>query len=249
MDTNGVLSKELMLEAGVIRVMVRSTTTAGDLTLTATAKGYKPAVLTATTVACPQKGGFYVDASGRPIEADWAAALPVYLERGETPATPSYRQHYTTVGVKAVEVPVNQDMAMKMFDDNESTDKLGASLWKSDGHLENAWLKVTLERPAAISRITLRMDGFRRTSYPLQVYANGQLVWEGYTDKTLGDCYINIAQPVKTDRYEIRMIGPATVKEAFGSMTELAAKRNVSTKASKSNTLSIIEASFNEAVR
>lgn len=249
LDTNGVLSKELMLEAGVIRVMVRSTTTAGELTLTATAKGYQPAVLTATTVACPQKGGFYVDASGRPIEADWAAALPVCLERGETPATPSYRQHYTTVGVKAVEVPVNQEKAMNMFDDNENSSKTNASLWKSDGRLENAWMKVTLERPAAISRITLRMDGFRRTSYPLQVYANGQLVWEGYTDKTLGDCYINIAQPVKTDRYEIRMVGPATIKEAFGSMTELAAKRNVSTKASKSYTLSIIEASFNEAVQ
>ena len=52
---------------------------------------------------------------------------------------------------------------------------------------------------------------------------------------------------MKTDKYEIRMIGPATVKEAFGSMTELAAKKNVSTKPSKSNTLSIIELSFNEA--
>ena len=249
MDTNGVLSKELMLEAGVIRVMVRSTTKAGNVTLTATAKGYKPATLTATTKACPQKDGFYVDASGKAIDADWAAVLPACLERGETPATPSYRQHYATIGVKAVEVPVNQDKAMNMFDDNESTEKSAASLWKSDGRLENAWVKVTLERPAAISRITLRMDGFRKTSYPLQVYANGQLVWEGYTDKTLGDSYINIAQPVKTDRYEIRMIGPATVKEAFGSMTELAAKKNVSTKASKSNTLSIIEASFNEAVQ
>ena len=245
-DTNGVLSKELMLEAGVIRVMVRSTTKAGDITLTAKAKGYKPASLTAKTVACPTKNGFYVDASGKTIEADWAAALPVCLERGETPATPSYRQHFATIDIKSVEVPVNQEQAHLMFDDNESNDKKNASMWKSDGKLENAWVKVTLEKPAAIKRIALRMDGFRRTSYPLQVYANGQKVWEGYTDKTLGDCYIDIAQPVKTDQYEIRMIGPATVKEAFGSMTELAAKKNVSTKASKSNTLSIIEMAFNE---
>ena len=145
--------------------------------------------------------------------------------------------------MKDVEVPVNKDKAHLMFDDNEDN---GTSTWKSDGTLENAWVKVTLEKPAAIKRIALRMDGFRRTSYPLQVYADGQLVWEGYTDKTLGDCYIDIAKPVKTDRYEIRMIGPATVKEAFGSMTELAAKKNVSTKASKSNTLSIIELAFNE---
>ncbi len=239
-DTNGVLSKDLMLEAGVIRVLVRSTTQAGDITLTASTKGYKPASLTATTVACPEKNGFYVDASGNVIEADWASQLPMYLERGETPATPSYRQHYATVGVKNVEVPVNQETAMQMFDDNENTQ------WKSDGNLEKAWVKVTLEKATAIKNITLRLDGFRRTSYPLQVFADGKLVWEGYTPKTLGDCYINIDKPVKTDKYEIRMIGPATVKEAFGSMTELAAKKNVSTKASKSNTLSIIEASFNE---
>ena len=42
------------------------------------------------------------------------------------------------------------------------------------------------------------------------------------------------------------MLGPATVKEAFGDMTELAAKQNVSTKASKSNRLSIIEIEFIE---
>ena len=245
-DTNGVLSKELMLEAGVIRVMVRSTTEAGNLTLTAKAKGYKSASLAATTIACPQNNGFYVDATGKAIEADWASALPLYLDRGETPSSPSYKQHFVTIDVKDVEVPVNQDKAHYMFDDNENNAKDNASMWKSDGKLENAWVKVTLARPASIKRIALRMDGFRRTSYPLQVYANDNLVWEGYTDKTLGDCYINIAKPVKTDHYEIRMIGPATVKEAFGSMTELAAKKNVSTKASKSNTLSIIEMAFNE---
>ena len=246
MDTNGVLSKELMLEAGVIRVLVRSTPEAGNITLTATAKGYKPATLTATTVACPQKDGFFVDAAGKAIEADRASALSSCLDRGETPATPSYQQHFAAVGVKHVEVPVNQEMAKNMLDDNESMEKGNASLWKSDGKLENAWVKVTLDRSAPVKRIALRLDGFRRTSYPLQVYADGQLVWEGYTDKCLGDCYIDIAEPVNTDRYEIRMIGPATVKEAFGSMTELAAKKNVSTTPSKSNTLSIIEMEFCE---
>ena len=245
-DTNGVLSKELMLEAGVIRVMVRSTTKAGSITLTAKAKGYKPASLAAKTVACPQKDGFYVDAAGKAVEAAWQKALPCFLSRGETPSTPSYQQHYTAVDVKQVEVPVNQDQAHLMLDDNENNDKENASMWKSDGKLENAWVKVTLERPSAIGRIALRMDGFRRTSYPLQVYADGKMVWEGYTDKTLGDCYIDIAQPVTTDKYEIRMVGPATVKEAFGSMTELAAKKNVNKKASKSNTLSIIEMEFKE---
>ena len=90
------------------------------------------------------------------------------------------------------------------------------------------------------------MDGFRTTSYPLQVLADGKLVWEGYTPKSLGDSYLDIAEPTLANVYEIRMIGPATVKEAFASMTELAAKQKVSTKASKSTTLSIYEIEFKE---
>ena len=42
------------------------------------------------------------------------------------------------------------------------------------------------------------------------------------------------------------MVGPASVKEAFGDMTELAAKKAVSKKASKSNKLGIIEIEFKE---
>ena len=240
-DTNGVLSKELMLEAGVIRVMVRSTTEAGDITLTASAKGYAPASLTATTVACPQKDGFYVDANGKVIEADWASQLPMYLERGATPATPSYKQTLKGVAVKSVEAGSATSEVANMYDDNEKTQ------WQSDGLLDNAWVKVTLEKPAAIRQISIRLLDFRKNSYPLEITtADGTIVWTGYTPKGLGNVYLDIEKPVKSATYKIRMIGPATVKEAFGSMTELAAKKNVSTQASKSNKLSIIEIEFNE---
>ncbi|MDO4171432.1 MAG: DUF4982 domain-containing protein [Prevotellaceae bacterium] len=259
-DSNMTGSRQLMLEAGVIRVMVRSTLQPGDITLTATPTScdgapstLKPAQLTATTTACPVKGGFYVNSTGQPVEADWAAQLPLYLERGATPQTPSFTQKYITVPVKSVEAAVNKDKLHYLTDDIEATDAgmYGVdSRWSSDGIIDNAWLKVTLERPAAISQIALRMAGFRTTSYPLQVFAhiNGErrLVWQGFTPKNLGDAYIDIAEPVMTDQYEIRMIGPANVKEAFASMTELAARKNVSTKASKSNVLSIIEMQFSE---
>ena len=240
-DTNGVLSTELMLEAGVIRVMVRSTTEAGDRTLTASAKGYAPASLTATTVACPQQDGFYVDANGNVIEADWASQLPMYLERGATPATPSYKQTLKGVAVKSVEAGSATSEVANMYDDNEKTQ------WQSDGLLDNAWVKVTLEKPAAIRQISIRLLDFRKNSYPLEITtADGTIVWTGYTPKGLGNVYLDIEKPVKSATYKIRMIGPATVKEAFGSMTELAAKKNVSTQASKSNKLSIIEIEFNE---
>ena len=240
-DTNGVLSKDLMLEAGVIRVLVRSTTQAGDITLTASAKGYAPASLTATTVACPEKNGFYVDANGKAFEADWASALPVFLERGATPATPSYKQTLKGVAVKSVEAGSATSEVANMYDDNEKTQ------WQSDGLLDNAWVKVTLEKPTAIRQISIRLLDFRKNSYPLEIITgDGTIVWTGYTPKGLGNVYLDIEKPVKSATYKIRMIGPATVKEAFGSMTELAAKKNVSTQASKSNKLSIIEIEFNE---
>lgn len=248
-DTNGVGSHDLMLEAGVIRVMVRSNTTPGTITLTATPKDSNLAQqsLSISTADCLSKDGFYVaaTASGKktittPIEADWAKSLPVYLERGETPSTRSFTPQYNCVAVKTIETAVNQNKAKNMIDDNE------ASSWSSDQNLQNSWLKVTLERPAAIRKIALRVNGFRTTSYPLQVFAGETLVWEGYTDKTLGDCYLNIATPVSAQQYTIKMVGAAGVKEAFASMTELAAKNKVSTKESKSNTLSIIEMEFDE---
>lgn len=237
-DTNSIGSHELKLEAGVIRVMVRSTLDAGNFSLTATpvsGSELAPMTLSGTTIACPVKDGFYVDANGNRMEADWAKLQPMFLSRGETPATPSYSQTYTAVGIKNIEVAVNQKDVKNLTDDNED------SRWSSDTKLENSWLKVTLSEPAAISRIALRMNNFRTTSYPLQIFAGETLIWEGYTEKCLGDNHIFIPTPVTAEEYTIRMIGPATVKEAFASMTELAAKKNVSTEASKSNTLSIIE--------
>ena len=255
-DHNGIGAHELMLEGGVMRVMIRSMRLPGQIKLFATPttcdgekSHLRSASLSIQSEMCPVHNGFYVDKKGNPLEFDLAARQPSYLERGETPSTPSYQQHYTYVPVKSVEVPVNSDLVPYLTDDNEASDTKQypfSSKWNSDGLLENAWLKVTLEHPAAIRQISLRLEGFRSTSYPLQVYANGQLVWEGYTPKTLGDCYLDIENPVTTDKYEIRMIGPATVKEAFASMTELAAKKKVSTQASKSNTLAIYEMEFKE---
>ena len=238
---NRVLSKELPVEAGVCRVMVRSTVEAGHIELTATAKGFKPASLSISTTATPVKDGFYVDANGKAIEAAWQKELPVELSRGETPLTASYQQALKGVSIKSVEAGSAQDDVANMYDDNEK------SQWASDGHLENAWATFTLERPAAIKQFSIRLLDFRKNSYPLEVTtADGTVVWTGYTPKGLGNVCLNIEKPVKSDVYKIRMLGPATVKEAFGDMTELAAKKNVSTKASKSNKLSIIEIEFNE---
>lgn len=259
-DTNGILSPDLMLEAGVIRVLVRSTTKAGSLTLTATpvgtpgqASSLEPQSLSIQTTPCPVANGFYVEPAPKftPIAANRSLCRPLNLSRGRTPSTPSYVATLKAVPIRNLEAACNQDKLHYLTDgiENGPTNTLH-SKWSSDGLLDNAWLKINLVRPAALAQIDLRVDGFRTTSYPLQVFAivpasdgttERVLVWEGYTPKCLGNCYLNIPNPVVAQSYEIRMVGEATVKEAFASMTELAAKKNLSTKPSKSTTLSVSE--------
>ena len=236
-----VLSKQLEAEAGICRVMVRSTTKVGTITLTAKAKGLSAGKLEIATTATPFKDGFYVDNNGKPAVADWGKQLPSYMERGETPSAPSFSQHLQTVAIKDITSPSDTTGVWAVCDDNE------ASKWYSDGLIQNSSITFRLERPAAISQIALRVDGFRKTSYPLEIStADGTVVWSGYTDKSLGYAYCQIDKPVKSDTYTLRMIGPATVQEAFGDMTELAAKTPVSKKPSKSNKLGLIEVEFKE---
>ena len=240
---NRVLSKELPVEAGICRVMVRSTTKAGQLTITARAKGFKTAMLSTATTATPTKDGFYTDAQGFPIEADWGKQLPSYIKRGETPRSPSFRQHLTTIDIKDISSPSDTTGIWTVCDDNEQTK------WFSDGLLQHSEVTFHLVRPAAVSQVSLRLDGFRKTSYPLEIKAGNVVVWSGYTDKTLGYAYCLIEKPVASDTYTIRMLGPATVQEAFADMTELAAKHTVSTKASKSDRLGLIEIEFKETTK
>ncbi len=233
--------KELQLEAGICRIMVRSTTKAGSIELLASAKGYKTVRLTTNTTPIYTKDGFYVDDSGKIIAADWAKELPQDLSRGETPSTPSYKQHLQTVVIKDITSPSDTTDIWQVCDDNEATK------WLSDGLIQNSSVTFRLERPAAISQVALRVDGFRRTSYPLEITtADGTVVWTGYTDKSLGYAYCEIANPKESDTYTLRLLGPATVQEAFGDMTELAAKKPVSKKPSKSNKLGLIEVEFKE---
>ena len=240
---NRVLNKKLYIEAGVCRVMVRSTTKAGNIRLQARAKGFKTSTLSIATTSTPVSNGFFVDNAGKAIEAAWGEELPAYMERGATPSTPSFRQHLATVDIAQISSPSDTTGIWSVCDDNE------ASKWLSDGYLQNSKVTFRLAKKAAISQVAIRLDGFRRTSYPIEIIAEGsapKVVWSGYTDKSLGYAYCQIANPVEADTYTIRMLGTATVQEAFGDLTELAAKQPVSKKASKSDRLGIIEIEFKE---
>ena len=200
---NYVGAMTLPVECGVNRVLLRSTENAGDIQLYAWAEGVKPAALTLTTT----------DPEGNQLPQ---LSLPCRLDRGETPATPSYADRHQTVAVKSATAGCHNDNVTASYDDNELTE------WKSDGKREHAWITYSLERKAAVSKITMKLTGWRSLRYPLAVYAGKKKVWEGITEPSLGYVHIDIPTPVKSDRLTIKMLGPATNKTEKGDTSELA---------------------------
>lgn len=211
---NCILDTTLPVEAGVNRVLVRSTTKPGQITLTATAKGLAPQSLTWNTSAIDNTDGLSTYVAGD--------HLSCRLGRGETPASPSYVDHKRTIDVVSATADANQETAGNSFDDNELSE------WRNDGRLKTAWITYQLAEAAEVDEISIKLTGWRQRSYPLEIIAEAEdgtktCVWKGNTPKSLGYVHLAIDKPVKAARYTIRQVGSATDKEAFGQITEVAA--------------------------
>lgn len=205
---NYIRELSLPVECGVNRVLVRSTPTPGVITLHALADGLKPVTLELHTTALDTRDGV---SSYNP-----GLALPLCLDRGETPATPSCRDVRRTLDVTSIQVGSNAADALKAIDDNELSE------WKSDGTPANAWATFTLARPARVDEVVLKLTGWRNKVYPLAIYAGQQKVWEGWTYATLGYVHIDIPRGVKSRSLTIRMLGPSRDSTKFGEIKELA---------------------------
>ena len=201
---NYVGQMSLPVECGVNRVLVRTTTTADKIELSAQADGLKPAYLAIESKPAPA--------------ADVLPALTLRpsLMRGETPSTPSCHDVFKSVDIVSVQAGSNQTDAQNAIDDNELTE------WKSDGSRENAWVTYKLSRKAAVSEITMKLTGWRQKCYPLEVYAGRKKLWEGVTPASLGYVHISIPQPVESKELTIKMVGPAQDSQKFGLVKELA---------------------------
>jgi hypothetical protein len=235
LSDNYVGLHDLPVECGVNRVLLRSTVTAGDVNITAYADGVRPAYLQLRT---------------QPVDA--ANYLPQLslkprLNRGETPATPSFTDSFSSVGIISATAGSNAADVANSFDDNELTE------WKSDGTRENAWVKYTLSRRAAISEITLKLTGWRSKCYPLEVYAGKRKVWQGITPASLGYVHLKIDSPVAARDITIRMVAPVQDSTQFGQEKELAggvANEMDRIRTAKGKTeLRIVEADLLESVK
>jgi beta-galactosidase len=227
---NYILTKSLPVENGVNRVLIRSTTTPGKITVKATADGLQPATLTLTSIPFAEKDGLAAQ-----LPAD---GLPCRLDRGPTPSTPSYTITRTPLAIVKATAGAHADSAFASYDDNELSD------WVNDGKLETAWIEYELERPATVSEVTLKLNNFRSRAYPLIITVDGKEVFAGSTKPTLG--YYTIAcKPKKGKNIRIQLARVAK-DEGGNMMVEVNGKKlddGVARDDSKAKgTLSIIEA-------
>lgn len=227
---NYIRSTSLPVECGINRALIRSTPTAGTITLMATADGLRPVTITLSTEAVKVED--YVP--GR--------ELPCNLRRGETPSTPSYRQINEEFFPMSVTAGSNVADAKNSCDADETTE------WKSDGKRENAFIIWTFSQPRRIDEITLKLTGWRNHVYPIQVFAGDTLVWKGSTYPTLGYVHILIDMPVASDKITIRQTAPASTITSSGDTKELAGDKanslDMTTSAGDRVQLRIVEANF-----
>ncbi len=201
---NYVGAMNLPVECGVNRVLVRTTTTAGKINLSAWAEGLQPA---------------YIEINTEKVDAEKylpQLTLKGRLDRGETPLTPSYTELANGIDIVSAKAGCDNEHAANSFDDNELSE------WKNDGRLSTAWITYRLAKKTVVDDICLKLTGWRMRSYPLEIYAGKQLIWSGETQRSLGYIHLKPTKAVKTNQITIRLKGAGKDKDAFGGIVEVA---------------------------
>ena len=71
--------------------------------------------------------------------------------------------------------------------------------------------------------MVMKLTGWRKREYPLQIFADNTLVWEGKTPVSLGYVHLPLAPSAPARTITIRLRGEASDSDSFGSITELTA--------------------------
>jgi beta-galactosidase len=225
---NYVLSTSLPVEGGVNRVLLRSTTSAGRITLKAAAKDLRPA---------------QVELVSKPLSSTRLSAvmpsegLVSFLGRGPTPVGESFKPTRRWLDITRAEAGSNTEKVENSFDDDETTD------WSSDGSIETAWIKYDLGRAELINQVVLKVVGWRTKSYPVRIFIDDHAVFTDFTPRSLGYVTLNFP-PVRGKSVKIQLVGEASSRDAFGRIVEITGQPDPLSAANKggAKTLGIVEA-------
>lgn len=202
---NYILSKDLPVEGGINRVIIRSTTQSGKITLIANADGLQSDTITFNAIPFEVENGL--------AKVFPETGLKSNLSRGATPKGASYSVSRTSLTIVKATAGANQEFAYKSYDSNE------LSSWVNDGKLETAYITYELEKPARIDEVELKLNGFRTKQYPLRILVDGKEVFKGLTAKSLG--YITLkCKPTVGKTVSISLADKATL-DAQPQMKEM----------------------------
>ncbi|WP_437921079.1 sugar-binding domain-containing protein [Sphingobacterium sp. LRF_L2] len=196
---NFVLSESLPVECGINRVLLRTRYgESGNVKVKATANGLLADSLHWEVSPVEDIQGLFTKAS--------SMALPSNLDRGEGLQEPVLQASRETLVIQKAVAGSNQANATASFDDNELSD------WVNDGKLETAWIEYTLAKRSDIDEIDLKLNNFRSRVYPLQIFVDDKLIYEGVTKTSLG--YYSLPVPrTKGRRVKIQLQGSSYVSQ------------------------------------
>lgn len=184
---NYILSKELPVECGINRALIRSTTKAGKILVKASAEGLPVATLELRSVA----------PTGEMVVSN--DQMKIYGQHGETPLGQSYVQTSVGVEIESAEADGGNASIANAYDDNELSE------WKG-----GYWATFHLKEKAPIDDVCIKLSGWRTSRYPLEVYADGKMVWSGTTPTSLGYVHLKIKEPVEAKDFTLRIAGTAS---------------------------------------
>jgi len=197
---NYILSKDLPVEGGINRVILRAGAQAGRITLSAKAEGLRPASVELVSKSVAVSGGLSTQ------QRD--AGLRPYLERGPTPKGPAFTMSRLEVPIAGAVAGSNSDQVRKSFDDNEETH------WDSDGHLATAWIQYDFAAPATPNEVVMKLWSWRNRSYPIRITVDGQEVFAGATPISYGYVHLPL-RPVTGSHLRIELTAPARGRDGI----------------------------------
>ncbi len=229
---NYIGAKSLPVECGVNRVLIRSTENSGEIKVKVTSNGLKSDVLTINTV----KTDVQKLSKDMPYNN-----LPSYVEKGPTPATPSFKRTRTAIAVIGVKTAANPLDAVKSYDDNELTQ------WTNDNG--TAKIEYELAREATINQVVLKLAGWKSKKYPIRILVDSKKVFEGITPTSLGYVTLDVV-PTKGRKVQVELMGTSKNSNAI-DLVEITGKvDDAGLKESNAKTpqLPIVEVEFYEPI-